>query len=147
MKLKSKHLVEILKNISDIEYLYTKNQLYKLLSESLDNNNTITLSAEHVSLIDKLCSKESNIKEYLQKESVFNKENIFSKDIGIIGDLYIYNTIEIAKQTTKCIKTGERPDLMGRALFISKNIEIILHECSIGNTSLGTIIEFLKKES
>jgi len=74
MKLKSKHLVEILKNISDIEYLYTKNQLYKLLSESLDNNNTITLSAEHVSLIDKLCSKESNIKEYLQKESVFNKE-------------------------------------------------------------------------
>ncbi len=145
MKLKSKHLVEILKNISDIEYLYTKNQLYKLLSESLDNNNTITLSAEHVSLIDKLCSKESNIKEYLQKESVFNKENIFSKDIGIIGDLYIYNTIEIAKQTTKCIKTGERPDLMGRALFISKNIEIILHECSFGNTSLGTIIEFVKK--
>lgn len=145
MKLKSKHLVEILKNISD--YHYGKPMLYRMLSESLDNDNIINTSHEEDILINNILNEYPSLKEYLQKEGVFNKENIFSKDIGIIGDLYIYNTIEIAKQTTKYIKTGERPDLMGRALFISKNIEIILHECSIGNTSLGTIIEFVKKES
>jgi hypothetical protein len=147
MKLKSKHLVEILKNISDTEYLYTKNQLYKLLSESLDNNNIITLSAEHTLLIDKLCSKEFIIKEYLQKEGVFNKENMFSENLKSIGDLFIPSTIEIAKYTTEYISTGRRSDLKGRALFIHNTVEIILHKCSMGDTSFGTIIEFVKKES
>ena len=145
MKLKSKHLVEILKNIS--EYHYAKPRLYRLLSDSLDNNNIITLAKNDEDLISSICNENVITALYLGREGVFNKENIFSKDIGIIGDLYIYNTIEIAKQTTKCIKTGERPDLMRRALYISKDVEIILHECSIGNTSLGTIIEFVKKES
>ena len=145
MKLKSKHLVEILKNISD--YHYGKPMLYRMLSESLDNDNIINTSHEEDILINNILNEYPSLKEYLQKESVFNKENIFSKDIGIIGDLYIYNTIEIAKYSAEYIKTGRRSDLKGRALFIHNTVEIILHECSKGNTSLGTIIEFVKKES
>ena len=142
MKLKSKHLVEILKNISDIEYLYPKNQLYKLLSESLDNNNIITLSIEHISLIGELCTKKSNIKKYLQKEGVFNKENVFSKAISTIGDLFSESNEDIQIGYAGCnhIKTGKRDDLKNRSLYVHDTIEIIIHECET-----GTIIEFVKK--
>lgn len=144
MKLKSKHLVEILKNISD--YHYGKSILYRLLSDSLDNNNIITLSAEHVSLINRLCSKESNIKKYLQKEGVFNKENVFSKDISTIGDLFSESNEDIQIGYAGCnhIKTGKRDDLRNRSLYVHDTIEIIIHECEY---ETGTIIEFVKKES
>ena len=145
MKLKSKHLVEILKNIS--EYHYAKPRLYRLLSDSLDNNNIITLAKNDEDLISSICNENITITMYLQKGGVFNKENIFSKDIGNMGDLYVYNTIEIAKYATEYIKTGQRPDLVKRALFISKDVEIILHECGKGENFSGTVIEFVKKES
>jgi hypothetical protein len=145
MKLKSKHLVEILKNISN--YHYGKPMLYRMLSESLDNDNIINTSHEEDILINNILNEYPSLKEYLQKEGVFNKENVFPKDLESIGDLFIDNTIEIAKYTTEDIKTGKRPDLKGRALFIHNTVEIILHKCSMGDTSFGTIIEFVKKES
>jgi hypothetical protein len=145
MKLKSKHLVEILKNISD--YHYGKPMLYRMLSESLDNDNIINTSHEEDILINNILNEYPSLKEYLQKEGVFNKENVFSKDLESIGDLFIENTIAIAKYSAECINTGKRPDLERRALFIHNTVEIILHECSEREEFLGTIIEFVKKES
>jgi hypothetical protein len=101
MKLKSKDLVEILKNISD--YHYGKPMLYRMLSESLDNDNIINTSHEEDILINNILNEYPSLKEYLQKEGVFNKENAFSKDLGSIGDLFIVNTIEIAKFATEDI--------------------------------------------
>ena len=71
MKLKSKHLVEILKNISD--YHYGKPMLYRMLSESLDNDNIINTSHEEDILINNILNEYPSLKEYLQKEGVFNK--------------------------------------------------------------------------
>lgn len=153
MKLKSKHLVEILKNISDIDYLCTKNQLHKLLSESLDNNNIITLSAEHILFINTLCSKESNIKKYLQKEGLIEEEdkNPFKKDLSsedikdlnnVLRNTFDGNPLGICESAGENIVTGERRELEKRSLYVIPGYQVILHNTKYG----GTVIEIKKRD-